>query len=169
MPAFSDPTLDPSLRFGGRDESQLTPYDTEPFGIGTFGRLAHGLVGLDPRIIQDPRFNYNAFYDMQQAKPRMGPPGREIGTSFMSHPTMLVDLDPKTVANDMWAIAQGHKGTSVGDVSSKMFTNLTKDIVGGSHVITPAMVNELKLRLMENRYPEMRQQHPGKEAYTEKK
>lgn len=98
----------------------------------------------------------------------MGPPGREVGTSFESHPTMLVDLDPKTIANDMWAIAHGHKGTSVGDVSSRMFTNLTRDIIGNSPVITPGMVDEMKLRLLESGYPEMRQEHPGKEAYLEK-
>lgn len=167
MPAFSNPTLDPSLRFS-TEGSQVTPYNTEPFGIGMFGRLAHGFTGLDPRYIRDPRFDYSTFYDIQRAGPRMGPTGHEVMTSFESHPTMLVDLDPKTVANDMWAIAQGHKGTSVGDVSSRMFTNLTKDIVGGSRVITPAMVDELKLRLLESRYPEMRQEHPGKAAYLEK-
>lgn len=166
MPQFPPVIVDPRYRFD--DEEGSTAHDdaASPFGARTlFHQGAPGLVGLNPIFLHDPRYPM-AFSDLVNAIPRItGTGGRQIQTSFESNPRYLRDLDDKTLANDMYAIAAGHKGTSVGDQSSHFFMDLVKRAMQGGSYIGPEQVNFAKMLLRETNLPEFRQEHPTTSAY----
>lgn len=135
-----------------------------------------GLTGMDPRMMQDPRFDVQTGVLSRgqfAGKPFIasGPEGTGMVAESTMNPNIdvkyLADVDDETLKNDMWAVtAGGKKGTSEGDTSTPWFIQNSKDIVGNSKQITPQMLDLLRGRLLQQRYGEIRQTHPGKGGYT---
>ena len=121
---------------------------------------------MDPRYIQDPRFNYSSGVipeGARQGRVGISKPGEfPISTRIGNPVNFIPDLDDKTIANDMWAVTLGGKmGTSPGDEADPVFMSAAKQIVGDSKQVTPKHVAQMKQYMLEMRYPDFRQRHPG--------
>jgi hypothetical protein len=163
MAGYKNIMLDPRYSMDNDDESTIKDDSGVPFGANKlFGQGPAGLVGLDPRMVQDPRFTYSSI--LRNGIPTLG----GIDTSFSSNPRFLRDIDDRTLANDMYAIAAGHKGTSEGDESSDFFTDAVRRAMGNQNALGPHQVNFVRQLLRESNFPEFRQTHPGKSAFTPK-
>lgn len=168
------PPLAPSLQFSGSDEgSTSSDNSATPFGMRVMAPTSKpGLVGLNPALIQDPRFDYSM---KVSSKPTEGAntagfqlvktaADDAIGLTHIANdsPKFITDLDDKTVANDMWAVTLGGKsGTSPGDQADPFFVKIAQHVVGNAKQITPEMVQRLKQIMLEARYPDFRQMHVG--------
>jgi hypothetical protein len=127
-----------------------------------------GLIGMDPRLMGDPRFDVETNIT-PQGRLKLESGGEGSYSSFNPNTSVkyLADVDDKTLGDDMWAVtAGGHSGTSEGDKSSPWFIENSKSIVGNSQQVTPQMIALLRSLLLRQRYGEIRQTHPGLGGYT---